>query len=252
MSSRDDIVEKIRALKRMTIANGCSEAEAETALRMISSLMARHQVSEAETASVESEFRRKDRAMRGVSPTISRCHAARFAVGGIQAYTDTQIGFGFHRLVIIGLPHNIEIAEYLWEMLVSIIDAAWLAHRASLPALPKTKAVRKVLRKSSQSFKIGMADRLGRRLSEMAEDRKREVRTATSGHGRDVVLANELALHDAYKALCPESTAGGRASKPIGVISAAFSIGSEVGAAAAIKLGVAASSPGTRALEASE
>ncbi|ADJ24806.1 hypothetical protein Hden_3011 [Hyphomicrobium denitrificans ATCC 51888] len=258
-AAKREIIDKIRALRRMTVDKGATEAEAETALRMISKLMAKHQISETEAATPEAgAFERKDKPMRGVAPTLSRTHPTRFAACGIAAYTDTEIAFGWQRLIVVGAAHNIEIAEYLWEMLVSLIDTAWKARRAAMRARYETLAsearegrrativarsvYEKRISKSAKSFKIGMAIRLGERLADMASARHRDVSAAT---GKDVARSTSTALAIALRQLCPDAK-DPRKAKPILVIGDELARGGEAGSKANIHLGIAASTAGTR------
>lgn len=173
LKKRNSILGKIRALLSKTVENGATEAEALAAAEKAASMMSEYDLSmdevDVKDSGVKSENIDLDRDMGMylaiVANAISRLCGTRF-------WTDF-IGHSANSGTFFGLPHDVEISLYLYDVCKSAMAREVKAYEP-LVAL-KRATVRAAKRRS---FLSGMSTRLAERIDEMALARKRGTGTA--------------------------------------------------------------------------
>jgi len=164
---REAVLRKVRALLRLTVENGASEAEALNAAAKAAELMASHDLSMDEVDVRESGTRHQDHALdrtlrahlTRVAAAIAEMTGTRFWVNGSGALATVGTFFG--------LPHDVEVAGYLLDICEGAMRRESDAFERGIMLLrPRVRSARK------DSFLAGMADRLGGRIREMAAGRR--------------------------------------------------------------------------------
>lgn len=174
----EKIIDKIRKLQNMTVENGASEEEAETAMRMWMGLMARHGIEQSMIKGVEAPKAIK----KGFSATFKKhqlwCAAAAAALYGCRLLT---IGGGKYGIEFVGRPDNIEAAEITMFWLMNQMDSFYKK------ALPKgmTQSARAEFRRT---FKEACAVRILKRANEMMEEVKRNDAAAQKAIGSNALV----------------------------------------------------------------
>lgn len=178
MTNRDKLIAKIRALMAKTIGNGCTEAEAMSALNMAQAMMDAYEVSEAdlqlgdEKAQVgENNARDPHNIRRGLVVQI-----ARFA--GVKTW---QIDKGKFRFV--GLQSDIEFASWLLDKLGDFVthELNWFLVRPEI-----TKETRRL---HINGFVLGCTSRINQRIKELLA--ASEVKASNNANAL-IVIKNEL------------------------------------------------------------
>lgn len=177
---RRAMIDKIRALMTKTEDNGCSEAEAMSAARVVQRLMAEHALSQTEVELGLIEIIKRE--YRGFGPD----HPLSFCLNSIAYATDTetwwtqqrQIGYApqpdlFNGdaldvqedtlYVFFGFEHDTEIAVYLVDVCRRALDNGRIACR--------NKMGRTWARGREHAFLIGMARSMSESLRTMRNER---------------------------------------------------------------------------------
>lgn len=156
----DTLKDRIRALRQMTIANGCTEAEAMTAAAMAAKLLERHGLTDADLDLAEVAV-----------PLGRKCPLARIWPM-IGAFTDclflfrrdSSSGTIVRDGVYYGLPHNVLVAEFIHDVIQRACDTAIAGFKRTPDytrcSLPKTRA------NALRAFKEGLATRLSQKLAD--------------------------------------------------------------------------------------
>lgn len=166
---RESVLRKVRALLKLTIENGATEAEAMKAAAKAAELMAKHDLCMDDVDVKESGTRHKD---HGLDP-ILRAHITRVAdsvavLVGARFWVDGS-GAAATKGTFFGLPHDVEVAGYLLEVCGNAMrrDSA-----AFLKAMGFNLLDRRFRERKADAFLAGMAERLTERFREMAAARK--------------------------------------------------------------------------------
>jgi len=170
---RKSILDKIRALLAKTVENGATEGEALAAAEKAAAMMKDHDLSMDEVDVKESGLKSEnidlDRDMATylaiVANAIGRFCETRF-------WTD-YLGRSANCGTFFGLPHDVEISLYLYEVCQAAMAREVKAYEPVIALHRMT--VRNAKRRS---FLGGMADRLAERLDEMAAARKQGTGTS--------------------------------------------------------------------------
>jgi|KBSMisStandDraft_5_1062788.scaffolds.fasta_scaffold155232_4 hypothetical protein len=189
---RERVARQVRALREKTVENGCTEAEALAAAQKMQALMAEHDLTltdaEVENESVGlDEVVSKFKVMRPVDLTCS----------GIAALCGVKIWFqkgSKRRVQILGQKSGTEFAIWLYAM----IDGAIVASTSAWQRDPETgwKQMDGQEKKTTcKSFEVGMAHRINRRLTEMAERAQSTAKTST---GTAVMVLRNQVVDAAY------------------------------------------------------
>lgn len=195
--AREANLARIRALTQKTVANGCTEAEAQAAAAMIDKLLALYEVDLDEvTLQQEQEV---------ILTTIAAAHHdVRFAALRISTFTDTKPWVQKGCICYLGFEVDVGVAEYLTLLFMRAIDreaSTYTMFNAEY-ALMNSIGQQEML----HSFRIGCAGRLGERLIELKSKRDFAQRSS----GRDLVLVKKPLVDEAFASLGLELGPAGR------------------------------------------
>lgn len=175
--TRPAILAKIKAMLAMTVANGCTEAEAMTALAKAREWMTEYEVTETdltfggEEAQIHTEPRDDRDDIRG------RLACAIGAFCGCKAFKN-----GIERIAFVGLHADTVFAHWLLDTLAEYVAREC---RNWLDANPSPYRVRRL---ETRGFLWGCADRIVQRLYELA---------ALRPPGTDIILKKNALIEAA-------------------------------------------------------
>lgn len=207
-TDRNRILEKIAALRARTVENGCTEAEAMEAAQKIAELMEKYDLSmtDVELGAAECVME-SDRTARN-SP-ISYCGPA------VGYFTDTRSWSFLRRepvfdddlihgrrqtgwrevedVTFFGLPHDVEIAIYLFGICRGALD------RETERFMPSIALYRRPVRDERlHAFQSGMVDRMAKRLRDMKDEIRRRSKMTS---GRDLVVVKSAVVKREFEKL---------------------------------------------------
>jgi hypothetical protein len=184
---RVEMIARIRALMARTVANGCTEAEAEQAAATVDRLLGLYEIDLSETLVADQEIIRLDIKLDH--------HPVRHAAVKIGAFCDCKVWAEGGFLSYLGLEIDTEIAEYLTLMFQRALDREMSQFVMFSPdvALQTETGQQQMV----HSFGVGMAARLGERLSAMKS--KRDFNQKTTGF--DLVAAKQPLIEEAFASL---------------------------------------------------
>lgn len=185
--ARKAVLARIRALMARTVANGCTEAEAKAAAEKVDALMGIYEIDLTETTVGEQEI---------VMFEIKLDHhPVRHAAMKIAAFTDCKVWAANGMITFLGLEIDTEISEYLVLLFQRAIDreaGQYTVFNEDLALAGPKQAAEMV-----HSFSVGMASRLGDRLTMMKN--KRDFTQKTTGF--DLVAAKKPLIDEAFASL---------------------------------------------------
>lgn len=170
---------KIRALAAKTVDNGCTEAEALAAMRMVGKLLTQYNLSMSEV-----EMSAEEMVLKTLRTGSKHSGGVHFAIVGIGMFTNTkpwvdrnggEINYNF-----FGQETDVLMAEYLYKLIVGSINRE-VANFKNTEIYKRASSARG----ASSSFVKAMGMRLGQRLVMMA--REEEAQMNSSG-GRDLMI----------------------------------------------------------------
>jgi Protein of unknown function (DUF2786) len=202
-AKRSALLDKISALLAKTERNGCTEAAAELAQK----LMAKYGLSLTELQAIPSAIEACEADATAIGHR--RAHEVLYLSKAIAFYTDTKswfhrhgmIHFGKGRIrlheshgvvvVYFGLSADVQVAKYLTNTLRVMLDSEWSAFWRAYPESPKPNA-----RTARTSFMRGMIHRLSKRLYEMKHAQSQDA----ANDCREIVLVKADIVENAYNA----------------------------------------------------
>lgn len=193
-AAREAILVRIRALMAKTVANGCTEAEADAAAAAVDRLMALYEIDLTEATVQEQDVMRMDIALDA--------HPARWAAKKVAEFTDCIVWTDKGFISFLGLEIDTQIAEYLMLLFQRAIDRETMnfsSFNADL-AMEDGHGRQNMI----TSFQAGMASRLGERLAGLKS--KRDFTQRKSGF--DLVVSKKAAVDDAWRTLGITLSAG--------------------------------------------
>jgi len=185
MTSRDDVIARIKALRARAADAASSEAEAEAAARIAAKIIAEHEVSEAELI---------DRGTSGISegehngqrsrmhPTL---HVCSFSIGRLSECMSLIRG-GAN--IWVGQPEDVEFALYLCELIQGASERAYQDHRQG-------RFTRAPSAKYRRSFHMGFGLGLAKRMEAMVAERE-SARRAKSETGTSLVVIKNALINE--------------------------------------------------------
>ena len=191
---------RIRALAAKTVERGCSEAEALAAAAKVGELLEVYglSMSEVELREEVCEQRRLDlgiprrSALRWVFPALLRFCECR-------GWTEGRADF-----VIFGLGPDVQLCEYL----LRVIERAMATEETLFKVSDAYITSRATPQSRLRSFRYGFADRVGKRLDGMADERaaaaavRQRAAAPAAGPARGaLVLAKEKKVEEGVRAL---------------------------------------------------
>lgn len=189
---------RIRALAAKTVERGCSEAEAMAAAAKVGELLDVYGLSMSEVELREEACVQRRVAFAGPARTALRwLYPALLRFCECRGWTDGRQDF-----VLFGLEPDVQMAEWLLHVVARALQHEEARYRASPAYAARREAPQAVLR----SFRYGFADRLSKRLDEMADARAVAMaeRRAAGGQGSRstaLVVAKERKLDEAFRGL---------------------------------------------------
>lgn len=177
----EDIINKIKALRAKVNNAASTEAEVEAAARMVAKLMMQHDVSEdllTEKVAPEGVHAQTDEVKNDLDWVMQYCGRP------IQNFTETQSYRSGIKYNYIGLPHDVEMALYLFELITMSAKRGWLRHSAKMfdeGGMTRTKGAR-------ISYYVGFGERMATMLNELHEERQKARPVAT---GTAVVIRKQ-------------------------------------------------------------
>ena len=165
--NRKKLLERIKALLSKTVENGCTEAEAMSALSMAQSMMDAYEVTAEDLAETE-----KESAIRETMKDMRDPHHIRaYITRAIGKFTNTKSyrhefksqKWKYH---FIGLQSDVEFAVWLTETLTMFVQKElknyiWANHYTSLEPSHKRRII--------NGFVIGCTNRITERLNALSE-----------------------------------------------------------------------------------
>lgn len=187
---------KISKLLNMTVENGCTEDEQESAMRMAAGLATRLGIELDSVRAAEPTAAQRKAVKRAVNQEfkIHQILAAQAAAAlyGCKLYTYNQ---GKNGIFFIGREENVEMAE---ETMFWLMRQVELLYKENLPR-GLTQSVRAQYRKT---FKAACAHRVASRAYALMEEMKRNDQAAQSATGK-----NALVVQNYFKTLEEECEA---------------------------------------------
>ena len=171
--SRDDILARIRALRAKASDSAASEAEAQAAAAAAAKLLMRYDLDEAELNETPEDVT--------LTPAFDVHPVQKFTSRAISRLTETRCWFDNKRLRFAGLPHDVEMAMYLTEMLRGAAERGWMQAYMDQPLRAGKRLDMATFR---EGFYAGFSERLSERMNELAEERAKARPTGT-----DIVLS---------------------------------------------------------------
>lgn len=189
---------RIRALAAKTVERGCSEAEAMAAAAKVGELLDVYGLSMSEVELREEACVQRRAAFSGPARVALRwVYPALLRFCECRGWTD-----GRHDFVLFGLEPDVQMAEWLLHVVARALAHEEARYRAGPAYAARREAPQAVLR----SFRYGFADRLSKRLDELADARAAAMaeRRAAEGQGSRstaLVVAKERKLDEAFRGL---------------------------------------------------
>jgi hypothetical protein len=182
-TQREGLLDKIRGLLTKTIDNGCTEAEALTALDKARAMMDAYCVSESELSLTKEEKAVLRREPPGTKdPHRIKWHllssVARFC--GCQGWRKTHERI----LVFCGLPSDAQFATWLLDALTAFVQAEIVKHLMDVD--PSKEDRRDVIK----GFVLGCTDRISQRLDELCE----QSATIATSKAKSLVVVKDTAV----------------------------------------------------------
>jgi hypothetical protein len=179
--ANEDIINKIKALRAKVNNAASTEAEVEAAARMVAKLMMQHDVTEdllTEKVAPEGVHAASDALKNDLEWVLQYCWKP------IQDLTETKSYRSGQKFNYIGLPHDVEMALYLFELVTMSAKRGWLRHSAKMfdeDGMTRTKGAR-------VSYYVGFGERMAAMLNELHEERQKARPVAT---GTAVVIRKQ-------------------------------------------------------------
>jgi hypothetical protein len=187
--TRERQLNRIRALLAKTTANGCTEAEAQSAAAAVDRLLAEYEID-------LDEVTLREQAVTLVELKAFH-HPVRFAAADIGKFCDCKMWSqrASNELCFLGLELDTEVAEYLVFLFMRAIDRESNEFVAFNPdyALGDRERQRVLV----HSFHVGIATRLGERLAHMKSSRD----FTQKATGFDLVVSKTAMVSEAFATL---------------------------------------------------
>jgi hypothetical protein len=186
---------RIRALAARTVDRGCSEAEALAAAQKIGELLEIYGLSMTEV-----ELRQETCIQREIVFTGPRLQALAAVFLSVIDLTETKGWMvGRTTFVFYGLEPDVLMAEYLMHLVAGAVDHEEAAFRASGAYQRSRAAPQNRLR----SFRYGFAERVSKRIEELAAHRRaaEDAAMAPTSTGTALMLVKEQLIADGFRDL---------------------------------------------------
>lgn len=186
MNDIQSVIKKIKALHARAADKATTEAEAEIAMRVAGDLLKKHNITLTEV-DVKADGVAKE-TWGGGKHRLPEAFAAR----GIEAFCNVKIWRNGGVMTIIGSPADSAAAAYFFDIVANAVKSAFERYRKSIEyavLVNQTGSARGV----GTSFRIGVASRLGQRLSAMAREGEQ---VTPSANGNALVVVKNAMIND--------------------------------------------------------
>lgn len=178
MADREKLKAKIRALREMTSARGCTEDEAMAAAAKAAELMREYGVSDVE---LETESAKAETKTRGTGVRDQ-------LVGTIMHVTNTAAVYRVGDIEFFGVAPGPEIAAYIWTVCNRAIDRSIRSFKTG--RLYKARRSDRTRREAVADYTEGMVRRLARRIREIFGATHSDVLTAKATQALVIACPN--------------------------------------------------------------
>lgn len=177
MDNRDSILRRLAALKaKFAEGSGCTEAEAESAMKMYNDLMQRYNIEETDV-----HIRQEGIGFSAFSYKEGKQkHEVYWCLTAIGELTDTKPVVDGQNVTFFGTKPDRDYAEFLYRLTIKSLETEWKAFRYSFNY---TKLHRRGVhgKKIRHSFRTAFINRLAKRMRDMAGANKiKESSTGTA------------------------------------------------------------------------
>jgi hypothetical protein len=204
-AQRAKIIEKVRALLTMTVANGCTEAEAMTAATMAAKLMEEYDLAITDVRSIYDQRIARESKPFSSAEQPRQMHAAGIYVAvTIGEFFDCKCWRNHTEIVFFGLKEDVELAHIMLGMIRFAMDHELGDYLKS--GKPRGEHHWSVV----ASFSKGMGHRICERLRQLKFQRTANVRAK----GKDLVILKGQLVDEAYAKFFGAPLKKGRPSKP--------------------------------------
>ena len=191
---KESIKAKIRALAAKSVANGCTEEEAMSAMAAVGRLLEKYNLSmdEVEMAKEEMIKNSINSGSRRERPVV-RCLMSLARFCEVKVWMQPG-GNGNNEFIFFGQESDVMMAEYLYNIIDSAIQNETNKFKKTDTYLnPPPRISRRTV---GDLFQKGMAARISQRLNEMAAERSK---TEKFSDGRAIVIIKNQLVEQAFK-----------------------------------------------------
>lgn len=184
-NNRENLLKKIRALMSKTVENGCTEAEAMSALSMAQAMMDAYEISEADLNEIKQESAIKETMNDMRDPH----HIRSYICVAISKFTHTKVWrhefkSQKYKYNFVGLRADVDFAIWLTETLTMFVQKElknyiWSKGYTSLPPSEKRVVI--------NGFVFGCCGRITQRLLELVGEAK-----ASANKNALIIIQNAL------------------------------------------------------------
>lgn len=187
------IKNRIRALAAKTVANGCTEQEAMSAMTVVGKLLQEYNLSMdmvdlRDEVCTKLEIRSSTKQKGGVY----------WAMASIAKFTDCKVwssrGYNGLTYSFFGQETDLLMAKYLYDL----IDGSIKFETKKFKQTPEYKNSR-TAKGASSAFALGMGSRIGKRLAEMKRQSEQEATASRGGNTALIVLKSKLVTEEFAK-----------------------------------------------------
>lgn len=222
--ARDKLIKRMRALAAMTIANGCSEAEAAFASTRLHAMLAEHDIGLDEIQMQQSEFVKAEHALRDeVDQRLAPIRDAIATLTGTRAWIN---GVGGSAITFFGRDTDVMVAGFLFEIAQRALhDAVGKFDRQIALYIPVVR------RRKRRAFIDGMATSMQSTIEKINWTRKQEA-------GTGIIVVKHAVVDAELKARGIELE--GIRSGLVWDLDDSFTVGKEAGAKVTFDAGITA------------
>jgi hypothetical protein len=214
MMDRNSLLEKIRALLSKTTENGCTEAEALSALDKARALMDAYEVTDTDLQLSKAE----GAVLHSESPDARDPHKIKRYLGfAVAEFCDCKIWRSALGLQLCGFPSDVQFAAWLLDHLTDFVQAELVSY------LTRRLAPKEERRWIIKGFVLGCTDKINGRLAQLCQ-RSAAERTDNS---RALVVIKGAAITDKMNELGIKLRKS--SSRPVSVNQAAHEAGHKAG-----------------------
>ena len=230
-AERAKLLARLRALRAMTVENGCSEEEAMVAAQRADELMQKLGVDATEEDVKGDRYGARKRPLNGNIQRKSE-HEVRWVCESIARFCDCRVwrgtGGAIVELIYFGTAEDTDTAHWLSDVIRAAMEQEFQGYLGSSMRNPHING-----RSLRWDFMLGMAKRLCERLDAMTAARKAEIERSTQGTSRALVPVTKVrTVLEKYGEYCRKNNiqiGRGRASRGGGRSQGAYEAGRAAG-----------------------